>query len=299
MSNPIKQHYIPKTYLKQFVINKNDFKFKSKVYCFWENDYESKIEPNGINDSKFKSENFYTIENSSTPYEFEFFFSNLVEPLYPKIINEIQKECNLSIECRRDLISWLFFNKLRNKNLRDSLNKQIYWVSNTLYRMGYGGDSIYNNDFKLMAETYSKSIHMNSIINQELLEKFDESVGIKYWTILKSNLDNRFLTNDNPGFSININMNVLDLNSINSFLTIKHEASIFFPISPNYCLRISPYLEGTEYNLNLQNQVIKFKDVDNEIIDMINKITVITKTNYLIANNKSLLEKNTEGVQSR
>ena len=70
MSKPVLQHYIPKTYLRQFQID-ND-KNKSFVYCIdFSNHFRKGAQRLGINDKVFKSPKYYNDNRLEDPFALE------------------------------------------------------------------------------------------------------------------------------------------------------------------------------------------------------------------------------------
>lgn len=295
-NNPIEQHDLPKTYLRRFAIDPNDRRFKSFVYCFWTNQYETKTELVSVNSKRFKKDDFYTINHKTEPYAFENFFKLEIEPLYNKIMTEVESEINLSFKCRQHLILWLYNNKYRNKANRENLERLTNFLIEVPYSMQYGKEKFepLREEVKKIATIKTKEIQLESLTKKDLVIEFDKGMGTKHWIILKSKPDNQFLTNDNPGFSINMELGVADPNSLNSFYATNYKASNYFVLSPKYCLLISPFWQGTPLKTSIYNQEIEFKVSNDKHIDFINYCTKVTRTTYLISNDKNLINKHTK-----
>jgi len=292
-NNPYGQHDLPKTYLRRFSIDPNNRKLKSFIYCFWTNTYESKIEKVSIDSEKFKKDNFYTVNHDSDPYVLENFFKTEIEPLYNKIMLEVESEVNLSIDCRHNLIIWLFYNKYRNKANRDKFEKLLNFLIEIPYSLRYGKEKFkpLREEAKKIAGIKAKEVQLLTFIKEDLFKAFEKGIGTKHWIVLKSKPNNRFLTNDNPGFSIDIEMGIADINSLNNSYSTNHGASNYFVLTPEYCLLVSPFWEGTPLETSIKNQEIEFKITNDKHIDFINHCTTITRTMYIISNSKSLIEK--------
>lgn len=295
-NEPTGQHDLPRTYLKRFVIDPNNRKFRSMIYCYWENQYETKCETVSINSKKFKNDNFYTVNHPNEPFIFETFFKDEIEPLYNKIMIEIESEQNPSFECRNYLILWLFYNKYRNKAFREIIENLVNFQIETSYSMQYGKEKFkpLSEEAKSIAASKAKKLHLQFLFKEEMLLNFEKGIGTNHWIILKSKPNNQFLTNDDPGFSINIEMGNIDFNSLNSSYATNYKASNFFILSPKYCLLISPFWEGTPLDISILNQHIEFKITNNSYIDFINYCTKVTRTKYLISNNKIMIDKHTK-----
>lgn len=124
--------------------------------------------------------------------------------------------------------------------------------------------------------------------------EFDKGMGTKHWIILKSKPGNQFLTNDIPGFSVNMEMGIADINSLNSFYATNSKASNYFVLSPKYCLLINPFWQGTPMETSIHNQEIEFKVTNDKHIDFINHCTKVTRITFLISNDKGLIDKHTK-----
>jgi len=295
-NKPTGQHHLPKTYLRRFSIDPNDRNLKSMVYCFWTNQYETKTEPTSIDSKKFKENDFYTINHDTEPYAFENYFRVEIEPLYNKIMVEVESELNLSFECRQFLILWLYNNKCRNKANRANLERLTNFMIEVPYSMQYGKEKFepLKEEAKKYATAKAKEIQLDSLIKEDLVMEFDKGMGTKHWIILKSKSGKQFLTNDNPGFSVNMEMGVADINSLNSFYATNAKASNYFILSPKYCLLISPFWQGTPMETSIHNQEIEFKVTNDKHIDFINYCTKVTRTTFLISNDKNLIDKHTK-----
>lgn len=276
VNEPQKQHDVPKTYLRRFAIDPNDRKLRNMVYCFWTNQYESKTEDTSVDSNKFKKPNFYTIDDSNEPYVLELFFKKRIEPLYNKIMKEVEREENLSLACRKRLNHWLYYNKYRNKSNRDNLERIINSSFNIISKLR--NIELSKEEIRSAASPTAKRIQLDSLIDDDLATKFEIGMGVKHWMLLKSKSKNNFLTNDNPGFSINVEMSVPDMNSLSSSFATNSKAWNYFVLSPKYCLLISTFWEGALKEISIQE--IEFKVTSDKHIDFINSCTTITRTNY-------------------
>lgn len=209
---------------------------------------------------------------------------------------EIESELNLSFECRQHLILWLYNNKYRNKANRDNLERITNFLIEVPYSMQYGKEKFepLKEKAKRIAGIKAKEIQLGSLVKEDLILNFDKGMGTKHWMILKSRPDNQFLTNDNPGFSVNIEMGEADINSLNNSYATNHKASNYFVLSPKYCLLISPFWQGTPIETSIHNQRIEFVVTNDKHIGFINYCTKVTRTTFLISNDKNLIAKHTK-----
>lgn len=292
-NTPTGQHDLPKTYLRRFAINPNDRNLKSMVYCYWKTKHETKTKAISIDSKRFKKNDFYTINEHDDPYAFENFFRVEIEPLYNIIMSEISQEENLTSSCRGQLLLWLYFNKYRNEANRNNLEALTNFLIESPYKMQYGNERF--ESIKLEVREYAKKqakhIQLKSFLQEDLFMNFEKGMGTKHWIILKSNKENPFLTNDNPGFSVNVDMAIPDLGTLNSFYATNGKASNYFILSPKYCLLISPFWAGTPLDMSLNNQIIRCVSTNDTNIDFINYCTITTRTQYIISNDKKRIER--------
>jgi hypothetical protein len=293
MSEPSNQHIVPKTYLKRFAIDPLNRKLKSMVWTYWKDKRETKLKTESIDSDKFKKPDFYTIDNETDPFVFENYFKTEIEPLYNEIIGEIALEKSISLQCRTNLILWLYNNKYRNKANRDNLERNLLNMIRFTQAYQFGMDKFNEiaDEIGTKVKGDTKNIHLESLVGPDLIVEFEKGMGTKHWIILKSRSENKFISNDNPGFSINIDLNQPDFRTLTHYYATNNAATNYYPLSPDYCLMISPYWEGTPLETSLRNQTIEFKITNNRHIDFINACTALTRTKYLVSQSKELLEK--------
>ncbi len=122
MSDPIRQHYVPRLYLKNFAFTKNN---SLKIYAiekFSKKIFESNIENIAV------EKDFYTVNRLSDKYAWEKFYANSVEPEMNKLIKNIiakdttcllaENSIVLNNEKKWMLANCLVFQMMRSINLR-------------------------------------------------------------------------------------------------------------------------------------------------------------------------------------
>lgn len=282
MSISRKQHFLPKTYLKYFAIAPNIEALRSLVYCGWKDDYgRIMIQEKSINSTFFKRIDFYTTFQGEDLYKYEDFFRREIEPLYFKIMKEIEAEQNLSRECRENLLIFLFFNKYRNLANRENFER----IAQNMYSVQRGKKLP-----KIVVEKYATKMHMEFMFKYNSLAHFIDGMGIKKAEILKSNPSFQFISSDNPGFSFD-NYPKLDIKSLNFSYATKWEAVNIFILSPKYCLIFYPLGDETPYEVNFFTQEISYENAETDMIHFVNVCTNGLKNKYLISNDRLLLEK--------
>ena len=288
MKKPVDQHIIPKTYLKHFAIDPKDRKLKSLVWIKRFDHNKTMVSKESIDSRKFKICDFYTVECEDSPYVIEDYFSSEIEPVYNDIIDEVELELNLSQDCRSKLILWLYNIKYRNTYNRTNIERNLRNIVHFTFSYQNEFDRLINpapSPENISRE--ARGAHLQSLLRQDLLSEFEKGMGTKHWIILKSRPESKFITNDNPGFSLNVNLGVPDFNTLTSYFATNHEATNYYILSPKYCLMISPFWKDTPLEVSLKNQTINYKITNVRHIQFINKCTSITRNKLVIASDKT------------
>lgn len=281
-SKIVKQHFIPKTYLRRFCINPADRKLKSFIFCYVKNQYKSSIRMESIDSNLFKIDSFYTLAGSEDPEAFEFFLGKEVEPLYNLIMEEIEGEKELSSECKDNLIIWLYYNKFRSKWFRENIDRLAISTLKIIdsFKRNKKVIEIENEEFIEYSKGLAKGLQLEALADPKLITSFKNLIEMRDWKIIKSETES-FLTNDDPGFSIAIENGVANFISLSRLYLINTQNWIFFVLSPRYCLVIAPYPSG----------LVNFEICPVEATDLVNICTMRTKRSVLISSKRDLLEK--------
>jgi hypothetical protein len=292
-NKPREQHHSPRVYLKQFEIDQGAN--KSFVYCRdFSNPYNTKVKRIGLNDRMFKSRNFYNDRRLSDPFIIERLFSTDVEPTYEGIMNTIKREEHLSVSIREDILSWLFFTQQRSPFLRKNIKDMIRFVIDTTNQ--YHKRQL-NGEEKQLVEKYidqsAREIQLDGFCTSEdtdkMLMTYIETLNAKHWKILKSPRNLPFLTNDNPGFSPNVHPKFAAYRPFHPVMELNHSSIIYFVFSPQYCLEIRPFFDGTPLDICAMNMDIKYEQAAPDYIGLINEGVFHTKYKLLISNVRTML----------
>ena len=172
-------------------------------------------------------------------------------------------------------------------------------MANFMYKSieSYGGKSISpekEEAIDIYSKQLAKKIQLNTFADQNQLEKllslFIETLNAKHWRILKSNPQYEFWTNDNPGFSPNIDERYAKDNPFHRVMEMNSSSIILFPLSPKYCLEITPFKTGTPLDVCALSMDIEFKQIPLNHIEYINKGVLHTCNKLVISNNRTILE---------
>ncbi|MGN6417826.1 MAG: DUF4238 domain-containing protein [Pseudobacter sp.] len=292
MSNPVKQHLVPKAYLKHFVINPLDPEMRSMVWHGYKTDHGSRVEKVSINADKLKMANFYTMpEDLEDPYWVERTFSNVIEPQYGMIMGELGKEEAFTVEWKATMLGWLFYSKYRNITFRKSIESFLKWyhVGTTFSSSMTEEERVaLKQDIEANAAESAKRMQIETFENAELISEFQAAIGSKEWIILKSRKGKSFITSDEPGFSINEYIG--DPANLNSLFAGNVAASNYFPFSPRYCLLIKPYEMGTPLDWNVWSRDPQIVIASGADIDYINACTCRTRAKYIFSQSKEVVQ---------
>jgi hypothetical protein len=294
MGNKSKQqHTVPRTYLKHWRISEQE----SFVYVI---DFSQKGKPMvkklGLNDKVFKRDRYYNDNVFSDPYIIEKVFSESFEPSYEIIMKEIKDESILSQQVRELIIRWLYVSIMRSPVIRNNHQRLLTFMMKA--REGWGGKVITDakaREIENTAEEIAKKLHLGAFADEKhaegLVNLFVETLVAKHWRILKSTPIYEFWTNDNPGFSPNMTKRFAGEPDYHHWFELNSDGVMFFPLSPKYCLEITPFTAGTPVEFSAVTMDIKFKEVDLQYVDFINEGVFRTRDRLVISNNKSILER--------
>lgn len=299
MADKEQQHIIPKTFLRRFEIP--DYKSPNHVWCYnFEDKFENKPKAKGVDSNIFKSKHFYTIHDNEDKLQLENFFAEKVEPEYEKIYNEIKKECEISELIRIRIIEWIFYTNQRTGYLREQIKSNYEQFSELIERFETNKKGIefskaeFDKKISIESQRVAKGIHLNTILDKEnysrLFTLYYDNLVTKNWTFLKSNSENPFIANDNPGFSLNATK-FYTQKPFHPTIHLNHPAFNFLVISPQYCLYMEPFKNNVPVEINALNMKIEYQAITNDLINFINWGTYLTAKKYIVSNKYNSIEK--------
>lgn len=288
----IEQHIVPRTYLKHWRIAED----KNFVYGIdFTNEYKKEVQIFGLNDKVFKQKRYYNDNLFQNPYIIEDILGEDIEPTYEIIMGEVNSEQNLSQPIREKLMQWLYISKIRSPFLRNSTERMTNFIYKTTER--YKDKNLSEEKEKAIehnSKQLAKRIQLSAFTDKEQVNKlwtlFKETLNAKHWRILKSIPQFQFWTNDNPGFSPNtVDRFAKDI-PYNHVMEMNSSSIILYPLSPKYCLEITPFRMGTPTDICALTMEVKFVQISPVIIEYINKGVLYTRNKLIVSNNKEILE---------
>lgn len=286
------QHIVPRTYLKYWRIADD----KSFVYGIdFSNKYRTGVQTFGLNDKVFKERKYYNHQSFENPYIIEDVLGEEIEPTYDEIMTEVISEINLSFAIREKIMQWLYISKMRSPHIRNNTERLVNFLYKTTER--YKNADI-SPEKESAIEQHTKEIAKETQLNtfahdgqlQSLLTIFIGTLNAKHWRIIKSIPQFEFWTNDNPGFSPNTVERFAKDFPYHHVMELNAQSIIFYPLSPKYCLEISPFIMGTPLDICALTMEIKYEQASPELIEFINMGVLHTCNKVLVSNNKEILE---------
>lgn len=292
MSLPQNQHYISKVYLKHFSIDENAN--SNFVYCYnFEDPYRKNIQKVGINHSIFKMRNFYSDKGFEDPFAIEKIFASDIEPLYNKIMHEINLKKNLENDLRMEIILWMWFSQLKSPVWRENHQRLLNFMMESSWAMRQQRE-ITNEEKNIIgqkAKKDAKEIHLDDFTKEDLYKIFFEGLSTKRWRIIMPPEGYVFWTNDNPGFSPNLHPLFRRDNPFHFWFEINANSFCYFVLSPNYCIEFSPFFIGDPLEMNGINMEIKYEFSSLIEYDFIQRGIFETRYKLIISNSKETLDR--------
>lgn len=306
ISEVIKQHYVPRFYLRKFsLININDSKNdkKNKLIVF-DKLHNKQYLSNVYNSACIN--HFYDLDNINNK-KFKQIFENefsLIEKDFSNLLDKFINICNhkenyfssliINKEEREEFSYYLVIQLLRTKKFRDlqksihqnSLNNSIRFYK--LYKKNYLNDECNLNPGDLVVN--EKKFHLNTLTNDELINKLIYFLSNSYWTFLHNNTNLPFITSDNPLCRIPTITNSANL-ELSPFISELSE--FYFPISPK--LAVCIYRDNSIFckiqGKKLINRLMPLNNIN--FVNDINKYQFIMSHEkvFFHPNNKDLIEK--------
>ena len=216
MNKTIKQHYVPRFYLKNF---SNRTKNGFFIHCYdidKNNAYTANIK--NIAEEKY----FYKIGEEN----FEEYFQK-TEELASPLINNLSKNEKIkplnNVKNREKLSLFIAIQFLRTKEMREDLLENFSKISTHLQKYNLSDDM--ELLLKQIDEKHIKHNQMDFIIHYS--REIMSEILFKKWVVLKNKTDIDFLTSDNP----------VVLYNPHGLLGFASEyIHIFYPINPKLCL---------------------------------------------------------------
>lgn len=296
-----KQHYIPRSYLRNFSqINdlKNDRKNKILVY----DKNLNKQYPSTVYDIACEN-HFYDIDSGTNIQEkqvIETAFSHL-EGSFAILLRKLIGCCNtpsndysaliLKHTERNELSFYIAMQLLRTKKYRDILGTNHSQYIEKILNL-YNEACLYNPDMEPISgyTINKKEIHLNYLLNEDLVNSISLFLSNSYWVFLRNETNIPFIISDNPVCRIPRYYTENGSDQIHSFFSDSLE--IYYPISQNIALHI--FRKDTKSFLHLK----KYKNRLIPCNDLL-KVELINSFQAIMANEKIFIDPNCHSMLDR
>ena len=240
MNKPIRHHYVPKVYLKNFATVLKD---KYRIYGYNKN--KEKIQY-FITDNIALEKNFYTVDTLEDKYAWEKFYANNIESKLDSILSYILKVANYPVITDRaqilnneqiaTLSVMMTYQILRGKQARkfekELFDKKAPEILSHTKELFFGK---INEETDLLLENLQfdekvfKELAMQLSLDVDRIALFSKVLFNHNWIVYKIIGNKEFITSDNP---------IMIINSISGDATpFRHgiaqkQSIVYFPISP-------------------------------------------------------------------
>lgn len=299
MTEPIRQHHVPQTYLQNFSFKRKE---ESRLYC-WDKT-TNKVFPANVEDVAVEK-NFYTVKKHDNIYAWENFYAESIEPLMRETISEIMKHSAnclimdkakvINTEQKGKLAIIMVCQLLRGKHGREYMygifkTKALQILDDAKKKfMGKGNEQIdiALENYKLDDELF-KIVAMESTLDIERITKFVQILVNRCWIVFNITGNAQFVTSDNPFMFMN--KDTFNVTPFHNGL-IDSNTVTYFPISSK--LMIATYNSDLYLGmLNSYDCKLVFIDGNREsrFINSINKKQMEQCNRQAFAKSKELLE---------
>lgn len=287
---PIRQHYVPKLYLKRFAIKNNK---KYEIYAYDKSKqklFKTKIENVALEN------NFYTDENLSDKYYLEKYFGKNIEPnmeiFIRKLIkiyssyNVLNNDYLMSDELKKEFSYIIIFQLLRGKHTFEygfKLAPVIVKEKAKLINERFGGVQLSVSDYfmdELSQRGLVKNVLIEQLFNNDRMEFLTEIMFNKKWTIYVYSKDS-LLTCDEPVIVRNSKTEKTKLFNVG---LIKNYTEIYYAITPR--ILICLYDESTD--IKSKDMSIRYVD-DMSFANCYNRIVLESCNAQVYSNDEELI----------
>lgn len=249
MSNPIRHHHVPQTYLKNF-----SFKKREQFKIFAMDKFSKKIFEANVDDIAVEK-NFYTVKKIEDNYAWENFYAKNIEPMMGITISnmiKVSQNCLikdraiiLDNEQKSKLAIIMICQLLRGKHSREFERRifeekapQILDEAKRRF-MGKGNkeiDSILEN-YKIDEDMFRVSA-MDATLDTERICKLAQVLFNRCWVIYRIIGNSEFVTSDNP--LMFMDNQTFDVTPFHNGISNKKTVT-FYPISPKLLIATYSY----------------------------------------------------------
>ena len=300
MSEPIRQHYVPRLYLKKFA-----FADKKGYYVYALRKSENKIIKVNINNVAVEN-NFYTVEKFQDKYSWEKLYANNIEPSLKELLDDVIEKCESNVlrndavvideEQKIQFAIHIVYQLMRSIVFRKK-EEEIYETHKPLVmsKVKEHFPEIKGCELKRKIEEcfenedFFKTIAYDVTFDTKRIGRFAEIIFRKAWIFYVLDGNRQFVTSDNPVMFID--SNTLDPTPFRNGL-VKKDTVIYFPISKKIMLAIYSNQKyfGLMNNMDRQRRILSCR-AERKYIDTVNLLQYQQCNEFAISYSESELKK--------
>lgn len=215
MSKPIKQHYVPQFYLKNFSVDKKSINCFDKVNI---KAYSQSIRNVAQEKHFYELESLYLEDDfASLEKDVSYYINNIVRTKKYKALNNLKQRSNLALFMALQLI--------RTLEVRQLIELQAKALRDNLIETGVMNNTLNSYFYEFLQDDSIKESHLKII--QEMLPNLVKHFFFKKWVLLTNKTNKEFLTSDNP---------IVMYNSHYPTGLDREYTYTFFPLSSQVCI---------------------------------------------------------------
>lgn len=272
MSRPIKQHYVPQFYLKNFSIDKKSINCFDKVNI---KAYSQSIRNVAQEKHFYELESLYLEDDfASLEKDVSYYINNIVRTKKYKALNNLKQRSKLALFMAAQLI--------RTLERRQLVELQLKALKNHLSETGVMNDTLNSYFDEFLQDDSIKESHLKLI--QEMLPFLVERLFFNKWVLLTNKTNVNFLTSDNPIVMYNAHYPAgLD----------QEYNYTFFPLSSKVCTCLlyptnyKNFKEKVQYSGDeIWNNILKaeaYKITNEKEVDCINALQAKYSTRHIFS----------------
>ncbi len=280
------QHVVPKTYLKHFRISHGQ---NFLYFIDFANKYNKKVQKEGPGYKVFTKYKYYNTNVLLNNQAIEDLLGSY-ENTYNNIIKEITKETYISGRTLKELCKWLYISKVRSPTTREDYRQLMNFILKTKHQYNRSLTNEVKNKIENDIVNKSKEIHLAKFYDKQFVAEqannFMRTLSNKTWVVLKAPEQLPFWTNDNPGFSPNLNPMFAKQSPFHNIMELNEDSEIFYVLTPKYCLHLIPEIE--DLTNAKKNILFGYENATINMVDYINRGVLHTKLNLVISNKEEL-----------
>ena len=272
MGKPIKQHYVPQFYLKNFSADKKSINCFDKINI---KAYSQSIRNVAQEKHFYELESLYLEDDfASLEKDVSYYINNIVWTEKYKALNNLKQRSKLALFMAAQLI--------RTLERRQLVELQLKELKNHLTETGVMNDTLNSYFDEFLQDDSIKESHLKLI--QEMLPFLVEHLFFNKWVLLTNKTNVNFLTSDNPIVMYNAHYPAgLD----------QEYNYTFFPLSSKVCTCLlyptnyKNFKEKVQYSGDeIWNNILKaeaYKITNEKEVDCINALQAKYSTRHIFS----------------